>query len=134
VICTARRLQDPRTVEALQALPQHGPVVFFADGSADVDDFRRIDVEEIAVIGEVMDRAKREAVDHGGHTLGQRVGHDVSGLDELAFAEGADGAPMPVCTQDIDSKALLVETYAHLTQGVSTSVPRGNWASGLCIG
>ena len=81
MIRTTRWLGDPPPVEALETLTQHRPVVLLADASGDVNNSSRVDAEEIAIVGEVMDCAEGEAVDHGRHSFGQRVGDDMSCLD-----------------------------------------------------
>src|SRR4051812_2549766 len=46
---------DRSPVEALKALTQHWPVPVLAELAGDVDHPVRVDTEQIAVIGEVMD-------------------------------------------------------------------------------
>ena len=69
-------------VEALQAGREHRAIDLVQQSSGDVHDTRWIDAEQVAVVGEVVDRAERDPVDHGGDPLGASVLDDVGRLDE----------------------------------------------------
>jgi len=53
----AARLQNRCAMELLQTAAQHWAIDFVKQALSDVDDACRSDTEEIAVVGEVVDRA-----------------------------------------------------------------------------
>jgi hypothetical protein len=96
------RHRDLAAVEALQAGAQHRPVDLAQQPAGDVDDTRGVDAEQVAVEGEVVDRAQRDAVDDRGDAFLLDVGDDVRGLDEFALAQRADRAAMAVGAHDVE--------------------------------
>ena len=53
------------TVEALQAGRQHRAVDLVQQACGDVHDTRLVDAEQVAVVGEMVDRAERDPVTRG---------------------------------------------------------------------
>jgi hypothetical protein len=93
----ARKL-DAVPVEALETLPKHGTIDLSAQPWCDVDDATRVDAQDIAIVGKMVDRAERQAIDDRGDSLGICVVDDVGRLDERLLAERADRAPATVRT------------------------------------
>jgi len=107
------RLGDPGAVEGLEPLAEHRAVGLAAKRRGDVNDAARVDAHQVAVVGEVMDRAEGEAV---GDLLDPAAGElgDVRGLHELAALQRADRAAVAVGVQDLAPKALLAQAYEDL--------------------
>src|SRR5262245_34432043 len=95
---------------------------------SDVHDAARIDPEQVAVIGEVMDRAQCESIDDGRVPVLVPVFNDVRGLDELGLAQGAHGAALAVRVQDVDAEALLMQSDERLARRVAPYVLTGHEA------
>jgi len=72
----AARQRDARTVKTLKTGAKHWSVDLSQHTGGDVYDSVWIDAEQVAVEGEMMDRAQRETVDDGGDPLGLDVGCD----------------------------------------------------------
>jgi hypothetical protein len=121
-------------MEALQPLGEHRPVTLVAQAPCDVDDSAGIDPEQVAVVGEVMDRAKSQAVDDGGDPLGRGVGDDVSRLDELTFSQGANRAAVLVGAQDVEPKPLLVQPHPDLAERIPAGIRCRNRPARLRVG
>ena|SRR5918995_2443560 len=81
---------------SLEPRLQHRAIDLTQESAGDVDDAVGIDAEQVAIEREVMDRAQGEAVDDCGDARGLDVRDDVHRLDQLAFAQGADRAAVPV--------------------------------------
>jgi hypothetical protein len=64
MVLGSRGLEHASAVEMLQSIGQHGPVDLSEEPRVDVYDPVWVDAEKVAIVGEVMYRAKREAVDH----------------------------------------------------------------------
>jgi hypothetical protein len=67
-------------VKALDSLAQHRSVVLLQETLCDVDYSSRIDAEQVAGVGQMVDRAEGEPVIDRGDALRRRVRHDVGGL------------------------------------------------------
>jgi hypothetical protein len=106
-------------VEPLQPDAQHGPVDLLQQSGGDVDDAVGRDAEEVAVVGEMMDGAQRDAVDDGGSTLWVAVLDDVCRLEEWRLPQPADGALSAVRAQDAVAEVMLVQTDLRLARRVT---------------
>jgi hypothetical protein len=120
-------------VEALPAGSEHRSVGFVDQPAGDVHGVVGIDPEQVAVEGEAVDHAEREAVDNSRDALGLDVRDDVGRLDERAFAQRADGAVASIGPHDVDLEALLVDPDASLARGLRV-VPEEVVHPGLCGG
>src|SRR4051794_36420748 len=76
----------------------------------------------------MVDRAEREAVDHGSNSCGVRVLDYVRRLDESGLSQSTNGAALPVRAQDITPEALLVETKLDFPERVLAEVGRRDHA------
>jgi hypothetical protein len=56
------RLSDVGAVEALEPFPQHRSVFLISEAWSDVDQTLRVDTEQVAVVGEMVDGAQRQPV------------------------------------------------------------------------
>ena len=79
LIC-ATWLENRRAMEALQPTAQHRSIDLVQEAACNMNDASRIDPEQIPVLGEVVDRAKRDPVHDGGATTRVSVLNDVGGL------------------------------------------------------
>jgi hypothetical protein len=82
------RLKDRRAVEALQTGPKHRTVLLVQEALRDVDDAARIDADQIAVIGKVMDRARDDPIHHDRRTPRIAVIEDVGRLQKSRLPQG----------------------------------------------
>src|SRR4051794_23727903 len=70
----------------------------------------------------MVDRAEREAVDHGSDSSGVRVLDYVRRLDESGLPQSTNGAALPVRAQDVTPEALLVESELDFPERVLPQV------------
>jgi hypothetical protein len=111
-----------RPVEALETFTQHWPVPLLEQASSDVDHAPRVNPHEVAVVGEVVNRAQGESIDDGRDSLRFRVFDDVRGLDESRLAQRADRAPLPIRTQNVAAEALLMQAQSDFPKCVLAKI------------
>jgi aminoglycoside phosphotransferase len=58
-------VEHARAVEMLEAVRQHWSIDLVEEPRVDMDDAIRVDAEKVAVVGQMVDRAEGESVDHG---------------------------------------------------------------------
>src|SRR4051794_34955721 len=100
-VCCLRREMDRGSVESLETLAEHWTVPLREQATRNVNDAVGVDPEEVAVVGEMVDRAEGEAVDDRGDAFGLGVFDDVGCLDEGRLAQRTDRAPLAVGTEDV---------------------------------
>lgn len=98
----------------LEAVTEHRTVLLGEDVTANLNDKIGSYAEDVAVEGGVVDLAQRQAVGHYG--LAERIGvrNDVGGVEQLAFAQAANGASGAVGSDDSVTEAGLVEALSDL--------------------
>lgn len=109
-------------MKALQALSKHWPVDLVQQSTGYVHYAVRSDTHQVAVIGEVVNRTEREAVDDRRDSARASIFDDVGRLHQRLLPQCADGAPMSVRGQHTLAKTVLVKPATGLLQGVGTDV------------
>ena len=72
-------------MKRLDAATKHWAIPLSEQPLADMDNAQRIDSHQVSVVGTVVNRAQREAIDHCSNPLRVDVAHDVAGLEQVAF-------------------------------------------------
>lgn len=111
-------------MKMLQAVREHRPVDLVQEPCVDVHRAVGVDAEQIAVVGQVMDCAQREAVDHCCAAERVTVLDDVRRLEQRRLLERADRAAGAVGLQDGAAEAMLVKSIRRLARRVISSLTR----------
>jgi hypothetical protein len=81
-----RRHADVLLMEALQALPKHRTIALTQHTRCDMHNAGGINAEDMSVVGQMVNRAEREAVANDGRAVFLAVLDDMSRLQERALA------------------------------------------------
>ena len=127
------RLSNGFAVESLQALAEHGAVTFLPKAPSDVNHTCWVYTEQIAVIGQVVDGAERQAVDDRSHAFGRGVRHDVSRLNEIVSPQRADRAPLAIRPEYVLAETLLVKPHSDFSECVPAHIRSGDGAPRLRV-
>ncbi len=96
-------------MHALEAMSQHGAVLFFEDVTPDLElQIVRPDTDEVMVEGGVMDLAQRKAIRNDRITTFVAVGNDMGSVEQFLTAESAHRARILVGAQDSITKGSLM--------------------------
>ncbi len=95
-------------MELLQAASQHRAVDLVEEAPRDVHAAGGVDAEEVAVVGEVVDRAQRYAVDDDRDAARIAVVDDVRRLQQRRFAQPAHCAARGVRAQHRRTETMLM--------------------------
>ncbi len=121
-------------MEPLQSLTEHRAVPLFQKAASNVDNAVRIDPHQVAVVREMVNRAKCQAVNNCSDPSDVGVFHNVRGLYEFGFTKRANRAFMAVRAQDVPSEALLMKALTDLSQCVRAYIRRRHDSLPLDVG
>ena len=121
-------------MELLQATSEHRAVDLVEQTPRDVDDAAGIDAEEVSVVGKMVDRAQRDAVDDDRGAARIAVVDDVRRLQQRCLAQPADRAARGVRAQHCGAEAVLMQPDDRLARRVASDVFAGNKAGGRGVG